>query len=333
MEKLKAVMPGPAVGPSPGEPSSPGGLCLIQSSLAGWSAGGEYYNPPLVLVLDFSNAPVDHMLVAQTYHDVSLAAPGDLILTDEHSPVGELFIECWNTYTLRPQDLAGPVTFVSQQVLDSVRTLQSQPAAYPDWAMHPRPMTQHDVRLYFRKMEVEVGFFFSSQAVAALMDEVDLETLLGYGSVSELRDAITKVSPGVAWADPGPHSLDEALVLANFPDERLPLAAAEPDQETVTAKIVTVKTGAIWSFEPVPTRIIAKSGQDDALTISGQIVGLPPAKPRRLLCVWVDPGGTPRRPEDLSWDETTGHFLVSFSGADPARGHMELVCLCELAEG
>ena len=123
-----------------------GQLRPVFSALGRWR-DGYFYNPPLVLVLETRRTISDDVLVAQTYHDIYLAGPGDLILTDERSSVGPLFVESWNTYTLKAGNLESSLELLPVEIVTAVKALEKNPEAYPAWAMHPRSFTQNDSRI------------------------------------------------------------------------------------------------------------------------------------------------------------------------------------------
>ena len=98
VERFGAVFPSADVIEN-GDAPRVGQLRYVTKSLGSWR-DGFYYNPPLVLVLDVPLAVSDDVLVAQTYHDIALAGPGDLIVEDPLHPGGMMFVESWHTYTV-----------------------------------------------------------------------------------------------------------------------------------------------------------------------------------------------------------------------------------------
>lgn len=120
-----------------------------------------FYNPPLVLVLEDVGEISDDLWVAQTYHDIYLAGPGDLILSAEQTGTDELFVECWNTYRLNTKDLDPPLGQISLDIMEAIEILREDSDAYPVWAFQTKPLTNHDVRIYFRELEAEVARIFS----------------------------------------------------------------------------------------------------------------------------------------------------------------------------
>ncbi|MCD6295300.1 MAG: hypothetical protein J7M20_10390 [Deltaproteobacteria bacterium] len=56
-----------------------------------------------------------------------MAAPGDLIVTADDSELGSLFVECWNTYTLKEDFLGPSLDTVPARVMDAVLACGNQP--------------------------------------------------------------------------------------------------------------------------------------------------------------------------------------------------------------
>ncbi|MCP4106851.1 MAG: hypothetical protein GY749_15150 [Desulfobacteraceae bacterium] len=140
-----------------------GQLRYIRSDMGKWHEG-FFYNPPLVLVLEDYDKTSDHIPAAQTYHDICLASPGDIILSNEQITAhDEFFVECWNTYTVKNNDLGPVAGQVTPEITEAVRKLEKNSDAYPPWAVMPKPLTNHDIRIYFRELEAEVSRIFSSE--------------------------------------------------------------------------------------------------------------------------------------------------------------------------
>ena len=310
-----------------------GQLRPVMSALGKWRKG-YYYNPPLVLVLEIRKTISDDILVAQTYHDIYLAGPGDLILMEEKSPAGPLFVQPWNTYTLRACNLDPTLEQFPAEIVKAVRALENDPAAYPAWAMQPRPFTQNDARIYFRQLEVDVGYIFSVQAVEELMTELEGQGLsLVYSSNEELRHSIRKTVPGIYWSREA-STLEETLTLAHFPPEQLRLAASETDRRKFTANLIVVEHGRVKRFEPLPLVIFAWEMDDpDHLTIDGRVLEIPEnLKGIGFLCFLLPEKGKPIIPAERQWDENSGSFLVKFEAVREIEGRLAVAVVFTLSE-
>lgn len=272
-----------------------------------------FFNPPLVLVLECHPAVSDEILVAQTYHDVALAGPGDLILPKERSPGPECFVETWNTYSLRASYLAEPLGILPGDLLEAARRLAEDPGAYPPWAMQPRPLEENDPRQFFREMEVEVGYVFASRAAEELMPAIESPTLrLAYGSPADLQEGLREVARGLRWPRM-PKSLEEILAGARFPTERLALAAADRPRKASPANLAVVAKGRIIGFEPLVLEIFLERKEAWGLAVSGRVQGGPQGKTAsRFLCFLDGPAGNALSPRRLEWDEGAGFFYAEF---------------------
>ncbi|MDD5204087.1 MAG: hypothetical protein PHS17_01625 [Desulfobacterales bacterium] len=291
-----------------------GSVCLINQERGGWG-DGYFYNPPAVLILETNVS--DEVLVAQTYHDVALAGPGDLILEGDRAPVGEIFIEPWNTYTLRLRDLERPLCRLENSIVEAVTALDADPTAYPEWALLPRPMAHEDPRIYFREMEVEVGYVFSSAAVSDLLKELEGPSLrLAYGSAGELVSEVMARVPGAQWQH-APQTVEQALATLQFPPERYAMAAESEDRELFPANFVTVRARRVEHIEPIEGEILERTQEPDGLAIGGRIFTPEGFEISNVLC-FLDTGeGEFISSEGIVSCDSTGlfhtRFPVSFS--------------------
>jgi len=307
---------------------APGQLRFFRHDLAGWR-NGLFYNRPLVLVIEKVNAVSDDVLVSQTYFDLSMAGPGDLILTGRQTPVGDLFVETWNSYTLKAADLGKSVGHIDPEVEASIKTLLKDPLAYPDWAMVPRPFVDQDPRIYFRELEVEVGFFFATRSVSALMTELESPLRLAHDSVQGLQKAIRKVIPEARWKRPC-LSREEVLALVELPAERLPLAADERPIEGFSVNLVRLKAGEVISIEPASMEI---HGQSGSVVLSGRVPCLPgDLKHSEFICFIELEGIGPLSPVRYEWKESSGDFLIEFELPSEVPWRLKAAVLFESAE-
>lgn len=140
---------------------APGQLWRLSPDLDGWGPKARYYNSPVVLVLKVGLKFKDEVLVAQTYHDFLLSGPGD-------TPLGpRRFAQPWNVYTLRSRDLA----YCCGQV-DSTRASEVLAASHSAFSQ----IETTSALYFFRQMEIELGCYFSSAAVFALLEERQTES-------------------------------------------------------------------------------------------------------------------------------------------------------------
>ena len=159
-----------------GRPLRPGQFRFVRPDAGVWREN-YFYTPPMVFIIKRILAVPGAILAAQTYHDIQMAAPGDLILTADDSSLGPLFVECWNTYTLKETLLGPPLDTVPERVVDAVLEYENHPEFCPEWGMLPRPLAENDPRIFFRELELEVAYTFSSQSVSQIMEVFEAPAL------------------------------------------------------------------------------------------------------------------------------------------------------------
>ena len=254
--------------PDNNPPARPGQLRYVRPESGLWREK-HFYTPPVVLVIQNTISMPGAVLVAQTYHDIQMAAPGDLIVTNDDSACGPLFVECWNTYTLEETLLGPPLDNLPVHVLEAVQAYESRPDFCPGWAMLPRPLGENDARGFFRELELEVAYTFSSRSVLQLMKAFELSP--SYNSPPQLQEAILRAVPGTGWKRV-PRSAEEVFAMAAIPVEKPPPGSGRSCPDERTANLVHMEGGRVKSLTPVAMEIIGQSGE---LTLRGRIHGLP----------------------------------------------------------
>ena len=239
----------------------PGQLYTLDPKLAGWGPKARYYNPPVVLILACPD--VHSVFVSQTYGDPVMAGPDDI----ELGPVFSGFAQPWNCYTLQQADLDICLGTVENQVVEQVR--RGHEAVW----FEPPPGS---LLWFFRHMEVETGFFFSSRAVSELITAHDnrLLTIVISADKERILNDLQVLPVQLSSPDTSTTSPLE-LLFRTEPDPRhLPLAAA--DTNTLPALLFTVENNRLTTAH---TQDIILSGTDYAdglLTVTGTIAALPP---------------------------------------------------------
>ncbi len=264
-----------------------------------------YYKPPMVLVLNTIEAPGDAIRVAQIYDDDLLAGTGDLILREDRTDgAGELFVECWNTYTLRTSWLGSLVGCVSGDVLDAVKRLETDPGDLPPWGILPWPMRDDDPRIAFRELEVEVAYTFSSRASGEL---------LAAHEEAALRNELADLVPHI-HLPPGAADALTLLASARLPDEMLPLAAADSEAKIVFGNRVFLDEDQLVDVKPVKVYILGVHRREDHLVVfEGRVAddGFP--TPERTVFRLLSDDETLIVPKQDDFDNDSGGFMVTFS--------------------
>ncbi|WP_373500901.1 hypothetical protein [Desulfococcus sp.] len=307
-----------------------GQIRTVRPEKAGWHQG-YHYNPPTVIVLDVRKKISDDIRVAQIYEDTILAAPGDLILEDEHTGAGELFVECWNTYTLKAAYLGAVAGQAAPPVIDAVLRLEEDPDDAPIWAPLPFPLREDDPRIHFRELEVETAFFFSSQAAGELMAELEKRSIRTvYASPAELSRVIGEKVPGIRFSLE-PDSFEDALAAPEFPPYSLPLAAAADREKTIIAKHVMFKDGHLTVYAPMEVDVFSAHAMEGGrVGFSGRFPVQPETRPVHLIFRYAGPDGVLIEPAaHPHWDAETGSFSVVFDTSTKDWRKLRLAVLYE----
>jgi hypothetical protein len=310
------------------EPVLPGQIRFIRPDRA-CRRKGFFYNPPGVLVLKKSTGVKDGFRVAQTYHDTCLAGPGDLVLNETQTSAGTLMVECWNTYSMKGLFLGPVVGGVPDEVLDAARRMEKDPDNLPSWAEKPMPMEEHDVRLYFRELEVEVGYTFAAAAVSEIMEELERpRLLLAYDSVEEMKAEVEHIIPGISWSQPFAVP-EEGLTSAKLPTASYAMAAADDESEVEIVNFVRVMNGLVKEIIPIQAEIIRRAAAAGELAFHGRIIGMPQTEGEHRLLAFLTREGQYMLPAAaVKWDPVTGHFATKFKKGEGEHGRLKLAVFC-----
>jgi hypothetical protein len=293
----------------------------------------KYFNPPAVLVLDAPKQPRGSVLVAQIYHDTAMAGPGDLIVQYPGIPDQAFFIETWNTYPIRSSDLGPPMFSISSNTLKAVHALRTDGCFLAAGFPVPVPMRKNDLRLEFRRMEAAMARVFSVGDLE-LSAQTAEKLRLPYKSASEAMAAIQAVSPGAFWHAPPDDAL-EAFLLAQLPDEMLPLAAADNTEPGGFASLYMRHKGYVISLSPLHFRVHAEMRGENIRAVSGCIQGgSQELSGTDLICMYETQHGGKISPSRLVWNDESGDFYIEFpSEAEKDDGGSVSLVLFKEADG
>jgi hypothetical protein len=300
--------PGPAVSSAPAamaanaERQPPelavGQLWSLAPGLGGWGPKRRFYNPPLVLILREGLHLANGVLVAQTYHDPLLQGEDDVPM-DPHR-----FAQPWNIYTLHRDNLGAPQGQFGPEAAERVlKASQNQP---------PR-LDQGSALHVFRQMEIELGSYFASAAICALMEEYqtlaeEADTAQAPLDVPEQTQAAGALPE--SWPDPSALGADLAglglelpagkegvaaadlYFLATPPLASLPLAAAGLDSSwEVTAMALALCEGRPTSCCMLDALVTDYVGSPQ-VAVGGRLsTPLPAGEPWRAQFRWLDEAG------------------------------------------
>ena len=194
------------------KPVRSGDIRLVKSRENPWR-DGFYFNPPVVVVLQDIPDAAGCLPVAQTFFDLALAGPGDLVTES-------LFIETWNLYNAGELCLGPLIDRVENSVVKDVIAMHMGQNDCPDWAPAPSPLQIHDPRREFRKIEQETALFFN--------DNIMFPPVFHFLETAELMQNLNTRITGIKWNVP-PENVWDILIHARFPEEYYPKAAADSD--------------------------------------------------------------------------------------------------------
>lgn len=314
-EKLKTTF---AKAPA-AQAAEPGQVRAVDPGLSCWR-DDYFYTAPEVAVIE--TGPGNMVQVAQIWTDTALAGPGDLVLPDSMMKgFSELFIEPWNIYTLDKSFLGACTGTLDPAVIESVIKMADTPDYQPDWALNPMPMKENDPRIYFRELEIEVGYTFASMAVGTLVSGIQES-----GFPLELESLITRLKEkfsGISW-DWKPRNIEECLAAVRLPSHVLPMAAADQDQKMLTAVYACVDYRDLLEIRPVQCRIDYTVPPPGPFSVSGIIEDLPDGIPADAFqCRIKDNQNRRLQPCDWSWHSEEKRFMAVFDR--PLSGDETLV--------
>jgi len=203
----------------------PGQLWSLKQDLGGWGPKNRYYAPPLVVVVEIESNSVT---VLQSCGEMIFAGDDDIPF--QHEIKG--FMQPWNQYSLCRDDLDtcyGTVADRSIQNILNPETTQTIEIGSLLW--------------FFRQMEVETGYFFSSRAVTQLLAEHESEK--GLYDIANINPQVMYrqlCDLGLVFQEsiPSDCSVQDILFHARAADDALLLAAADKTTNTDFALCFTM---------------------------------------------------------------------------------------------
>ncbi len=310
-----------------------GQIRLLNKNLCRWREG-YYYNEPLVVVLKDQSQIDDEILVAQTWHDIYLASPGDLVVPETlWSGSGEFFIEPWNIYTLKKQYVGQYLGKVADDVLEQTLKMHEDPNILPDWAPRLMPLMEDDPRQYFQELEIKTGYSFSIQAVTEIIAKQALNIFsIAREPVDTLIAKIKKVMGDIEWLWQ-PETIEECFALLRFAPEAISLSASADDHKEIVAACFCFRDGEIDSVKPFVCKILHEKSSFEGYTITGEIPGLVEAiKEQSFMCFISDKKNRLLKPGECSWDGVTKNFLARFGRKKTKNDCVSIIIIDDVSE-
>lgn len=161
------------------QPPAPGDICVIAPPIPPtefFDAGGVYFNPPHVLVLEEDDGS-GLVRVAQLFPESALASQGDLGLG--HGT--DFYAQCWNVYGMYVGHLSSPLRRTRPEFARLVLANSGGPFL---------PVAVNGPLWHFRQCELSVGSFFALPSVSYALELLE-----------ERASAVSFGSSLPAWLD------------------------------------------------------------------------------------------------------------------------------------
>ena len=111
-----------------------------------------------------------------------------------------MFIETWHTYSLTEESLGPVAADLLHELAEWVLRMGENPKDMPEWGVLCPPMGENDPRVYFRQLEVAVGYTFSILAAADVLGlGGPVVSMIDAGSVSGVKKQLRALNPGIFW--------------------------------------------------------------------------------------------------------------------------------------
>ncbi len=304
-----------------------GDICAVKPEYGTWQ-DGFYYHPPVILVVDTMRNLSQDILVAQTYDDLLLAGPGDLIVYDTQTGVGDLFIECWNMYILKKIHLGPPMANLDHEIVAAVKTLAASPENAAQWVPLSVPLTENDPRIYFRDLEIEVGRVMSKQAGGIALCLEDPDKALDAIPPEILLTNLRRIHSGIRWRIT-PKTNSQVLAFAQFPEYELPLAAEDDPEKTIPVMCCCLAGNGISQIFYLTARIHDVIEKKQQVVYAGEIMIADKVfKNSRMKAYLVEenhPETEVLIAHKVSWDQKKGFFLADFQDTSALNHRLVLV--------
>ncbi len=303
-------------------PPQTGQLWSLSSELGGWGAKKRYYSAIMVLILNVIDD--GSCLVSQLHDNDNFVAPGDISLPNHR----RMHAESWNIFTLRLADMQRCWGEVASSVVQQVK----------QEATCNHPVAERSILNLFRQLEIETGFFFSSQAVAGLMDNYEEEIsaspsakILSFFK-KQPQQHIKQVLKDHSYG----HEIEQAannkiLLLHSQTSEPLQMAADDnQDGELIHGPLLTLNEQQQDAVITVQGYVkISYRPDNNHLEINGFFENIPCALATENLALgWLCPDGKLIMTDDYDYYPEDGSFDALFTDAPTTEGELRF-CLID----
>lgn len=284
--------------PLPEEPDrpAPGQVWTVSEELSDWQEE-KFYNPPQVLILKEEK---NILQVVQLYGDTALFGPDDILL-------GEFgFAETWNTFALAAEDLGVYHGEIEQEKL--ARTIDRiEKKDFSD-------INENSTLYQFRLLELEVGSFFSSRSINALLVPSPSRR------IAELLPAPESLKIQLGQKYPQGRIKDESdslLMLATFepPAEKTAMAASSSEGTILVNKVKAGLHGISITGEQA--WLTACRRAEETVFVSGSI-NSPIPEHHDFLAWWSTHSGNRIPADEVDLDPQSGEFDIQIGNVSIA---------------
>ncbi|NOX33364.1 MAG: hypothetical protein GXP56_06445 [Deltaproteobacteria bacterium] len=282
-----------------------GQLWKLNKNMCCWREG-YYYNAPVILVIKDHNTANNEILAAQTWHDIYLASPGDMVVPETHrTGVDEFFIETWNFYILKKHYLGRYLGNVTGEVVEYAMKMHANQDILPGWAPRLMALRQNDPRHYFQKLEIKTGHLMEQQAA----------NIPGFAndSTDSFISKIKAAMDGLEWIWQ-PETIIECLALLKFTPESVALSASTKNRNEIIATFFCLRGEKIQTVKSVECLIFHEKSSSGGYTVTGEIQGLSAGtKELSFMCFIADKKNKYLSPGKWTWDDNSQQFLAQFN--------------------
>lgn len=272
-----------------------------------------YYNSPFIVVLEPVREMDETVTVVQTWHDIYMGAPGDILVpVNLMEGPDELIVESWNIYRVKQETLGPVIGRVKSPVTEAVIRMAKEPDYIPPWAKQFVSLKKNDPRVYFRQVEKKVSGMFS----------ISFEYM-----VKDLKEQIIRLIPGASWTWL-PSTIEECMGSIRLPDEYMPLSASTAGAGEIVGVFYRFENQRLVSVSSLSFSILTEEVFEGEYVIAGKVPDiLKQRKGLQIECYLENI--TEERLFTGEWirDDAEEHYLIRFrKDKDPSDCVRIVVC-------
>jgi hypothetical protein len=177
-----------------------------------------------------------------------------------------------------------------------------------------------------------VGYTFAAPAAEKLMTEQEAEIEKNVSDnktmdVSGFIQQVEALHPDISWPYP-PQTVSEAMLTAQIPEDKLPMAADDGQGEIQVINHVVIRQHRLELFESLYAEIITKSDTGHGLSFSGKLLKKPP-EDTTMSAAWMSSRGTVTLPKRLEFQPETGMFYIEIPIHEQSQGDLVMALVTD----